>query len=217
VHEPAAREGGCVTCHDPHFSLLPKLQRRPQPDVCLGCHDKEIDVGEKQPLPNMAVLLKENTNHHGPIREGGCSECHQPHASDEFRLLYRAYPKEFYAPFDKDRYGLCFSCHQVDLVQDEAGRGLTGFRDGDTNLHWLHVNREKGRTCRACHEVHASKRPFHMRKAVPFGSGGWLLEINFEKKPKGGTCLPACHKRRDYDRGGSEAPTEPSEKGQGVQ
>jgi predicted CXXCH cytochrome family protein len=205
VHEPAARDGGCVTCHDPHYAMLPKLQKRPQPDICLNCHDREIEMVDGPPLPDMARLLEENPNHHGPIREGGCTECHQPHAADHFRLLFLDYPPDFYAPFDRGRYALCFSCHQIDLVLEESGTGLTGFRDGDRNLHWVHVNREKGRTCRACHEVHASQHPFHIRESVPFGAGGWLLEINFEKSEDGGSCLPACHKRRTYVRGAPAA------------
>ena len=81
-----------------------------------------------------------------------------------------------------------------------GGTGLTQFRDGDRNLHYVHVNREKGRTCRACHEVHASKRPAHIREAVPYGSGNWMLEINFEQTPQGGSCTPACHVMRSYTR-----------------
>ena len=61
-----------------------------------------------------------------------------------------------YLAFAIERYDLCFSCHVSDLVKDKSGRGLTQFRNGDLNLHWLHVNREKGRNCRSCHQTHAS-------------------------------------------------------------
>jgi predicted CXXCH cytochrome family protein len=158
----------------------------------------------------MAALLEENPDHHGPIRDGGCTACHQPHGSAHPRLLLKEYPAEFYAPFAMERYDLCFSCHVSDLVKDKSGRGLTQFRNGDLNLHWLHVNQEKGRTCRACHEVHASQRPFHIRESVPFGSAGWMLAINYTRTEDGGSCLPACHKLRAYDRttpaGGETAP-----------
>lgn len=200
THGPAADPGGCVECHNPHFTRLPRLQRQPQPDVCLRCHDKELQARDGRTLTNMLALLTENPDHHGPIREGACTGCHQPHAGQRFGMLYQEYPKEFYAPYSAERYQLCFSCHMSDMVKDPGGTGLTGFRDGDLNLHWLHVNREKGRTCRACHEVHASKRPFHIREEVPFGPGGWLLPIKFERTENGGTCLPGCHRDRDYDR-----------------
>lgn len=199
-HAPALEEGGCVKCHTPHFSSLPKLQKEAQPDLCLNCHNAALPLESGEKLTNMAKLLAENPDHHGPIREGACTACHRPHGGDIFRLLYKAYPPEFYAPFDEKRYELCFSCHLTDMVEKRNGRGVTGFRNGDLNLHWVHVNREKGRTCRACHEVHASKRPFHIREAVPFGRGGWELPINYTKTDTGGQCAPGCHKLRTYNR-----------------
>jgi predicted CXXCH cytochrome family protein len=207
VHEVVHDDEGCVQCHDPHFTELPYLQRRSQPGLCLSCHDRPVATPDGRVLTDMARLLADNPDHHGPIREGGCTACHQPHAADHFRLLLQEYPPEFYAPFEARRYALCFSCHLPDMVTDPSGTGLTSFRDGDRNLHWLHVNQDKGRTCRACHEVHASRRPFHIRETVPFGSGGWLLEINFERGEDGGTCTPACHKARAYRR----SPPEPSD------
>ncbi len=200
VHGPAKGQGGCVSCHSPHFSSLPRLQKAVQPDLCLRCHDKQIKAEDGRLITNMADLLRDNPDHHGPILQGACTACHEPHASDHYRLLFSEYPAEFYAPFDIERYELCFSCHMSDLVLDESGTGLTGFREGDHNLHWLHVNTEKGRTCRACHEVHGSKRPFHVRESVPYGERGWLLEINFEKTSSGGMCSPACHRTRGYSR-----------------
>lgn len=205
IHGPVETEGGCAQCHDPHFTELPKLQRSPQPDLCLDCHDTAVKTPDGRTLSDMAAWLEENPNHHGPVKDGNCTACHQPHAAGFFRLLFKEYPPEFYAPFDLKRYELCFSCHQADLVLEESGMGLTQFRQGDRNLHWLHVNKKKkGRTCRACHEVHASKRPFHIRESVPFGSGGWMLDINYEQSERGGSCAPACHKKRTYDRSGME-------------
>ncbi len=77
----------------------------------------------------------------------------------------------------------------------------TDFRNGDTNLHFLHVNKEKGRTCRACHDTHGSNRPKHVTEGVPFGS--WEIPINFQETPKGGSCAPGCHAERDYYNDGS--------------
>ncbi|MBL4809678.1 MAG: cytochrome c3 family protein [Phycisphaerales bacterium] len=210
IHAPAQAKGGCTDCHNPHFSVLPKLQKQTQPDLCLSCHDKPMITSDGRTLIDMKTFLEENTNHHGPIRDGSCTMCHHPHASQEQNLLIQAYPKEFYAPFGIKQYQLCFTCHQSDLVMEESGTGLTRFRQGDQNLHWLHVNQEKGRTCRACHEVHASNRPAHIRESVPFGSIGWLLDINFEERTNGGFCAPACHKERTYDRTGITAPEKPA-------
>src|SRR5262249_62159339 len=73
----------------------------------------------------MATVLKENPDHHGPIREGMCTGCHDPHASPRFRLLAAEYPADFYAAFDLERYHLCFTCHQQEMVTRAAGRGVT--------------------------------------------------------------------------------------------
>lgn len=200
IHGAVQEDGGCTTCHSPHASKLPSLQRGTEPASCLKCHDKEIKTADGTTLVNMAKLLQQNPDKHGPIREGACTACHDPHAGKHFRLLSEDYPKAFYAPFQLDTFKLCFKCHIQDLVLKESAKGLTQFRDGDRNLHFVHVNQEKGRTCRACHEVHASKRPVHIREAVPFGTSGWMLEINFRKTEGGGSCAPGCHAERAYDR-----------------
>ncbi|MCA9285373.1 MAG: cytochrome c3 family protein [Phycisphaerales bacterium] len=208
VHGAVMAEGGCTGCHEPHSSRLASLQRGNQPEICLDCHNVSLETADGEPIVNMVKLLADNPDHHGPIREGNCTSCHEAHAAEHFRLLKEDYPPEFYAPFNIDTFKLCFMCHQPDLVLKENGTGLTGFRNGARNLHWLHVNQQKGRTCRACHEVHASKRPAHIREAVPFGSGGWLLEINFEQNEHGGSCSPGCHSPKSYAR--DDAPPLPT-------
>lgn len=217
VHGAITQPGGCTGCHEPHQSRLPKLQRGTEPGICLGCHGEDLKDESGHQLTNMRQLLATNTDHHGPIREGVCTACHNPHAGDHFRLLIEDYPPEFYAPFTMDTFKLCFKCHIPDLVLKPAGRGLTQFRDGDKNLHFLHVNQEKGRTCRACHEVHASKRPAHIREAVPFGSAGWMLEINYERNAQGGSCAPGCHTERAYNRERALNPAPASLGSSGVQ
>lgn len=216
VHGPAKGPGGCLDCHNTHTSELPKLQKAVQPQSCLSCHNQKLKDEDGKALTDMAELLKENPEQHGPIREGSCTACHNPHAGQRFRLLTHDYPPEFYAPFKIERYALCFDCHIPQLVLAENGRGLTRFRKGDQNLHWLHVNKEKGRTCRACHEVHASKHAFHIRESVPFGESGWMLEINFEPTKTGGSCSPGCHRKAEYDRGAEAAPSPDSVKPGGL-
>ena len=158
----------------------------------------------------MATLLKGNPRHHGPIRDGQCTPCHIAHASQYFARLIKDYPKSFYVSFDTKAYALCFECHVEKLVTDEQGIGATGFRDKERNLHFVHVNKEiRGRSCRACHEVHASSRPFHIRETTPFGSHGWKIEINHTALPTGGMCSPGCHEARAYDRGEDELPKPP--------
>ncbi len=201
VHGAMKQDQACSNCHDPHLSKLQKLEKKAQPQQCLDCHDRPLQTPDGRTLTDMATLLKDNPEHHGPIRLGACTACHEPHASKELKLLAAAYPPDFYAKFDADLYRLCFACHTPDLVLKPEASAPTGFSDGKRNLHWLHVNQEKGRTCRACHEVHASRQPFHIRDSVPFGPGGWSIKIKFTQTPSGGTCRTDCHLERSYNHG----------------
>jgi predicted CXXCH cytochrome family protein len=149
-------------------------------------------------LGDIATLLKNNKDWHGPVRDDGCSGCHAAHGGKNFRLLAEAYPPKFYAPFNPDNYTLCFTCHEASLVTEQNTRTLTEFRDGDRNLHYLHVNKaDRGRTCRACHDVHASPNPRHIRDSVPYGQ--WDMPVNFQKSETGGSCAPGCHAKAAYD------------------
>lgn len=196
-HAPAKGSDGCVLCHTPHGSDNPALLRSQQKDLCLGCHSEALQ--EPEPVANIGALLEKNPEWHGPIREGGCTGCHDPHGGKEFRLLVEAYPENFYSPYQPDNYTLCFTCHEQDAMEAQYTKTLTGFRDGDVNLHFLHVNKAKrGRTCRACHEVHASRNKRHLSDAVPYGE--WDMPIGFEQSENGGFCTPGCHAAFGYDR-----------------
>jgi predicted CXXCH cytochrome family protein len=195
---------GCLNCHAGHGSNLPRLLARPLLDSCLECHDRPVPDRNGGELPDFAELLHDNPYYHGPVRRADCSSCHEPHASPNFRLLRKLYPREFYLPdFDIERYDLCFQCHFKELVLVERGPGITRFRHGDVNLHYRHVNREKSRTCRACHAVHASKKPAHLVETFTFGE--WKeAPLGYEKLPGGGSCAPACHRKVAYIRGSKE-------------
>ncbi len=198
THDAVKMDRQCLNCHEPHVAeLRPQLRGATMP-LCLQCHDREVP-SPGGPLQNIKAWLARNPDAHGPIRQQDCVACHRPHASDRFRLLKQDYPPKFYSPFDPRNYELCFTCHQPDLVKADRTSTLTGFRDGDRNLHFLHVNRpEKGRTCRACHEVHSSTKPKHIRENVPYGA--WALPINYEANANGGRCAPGCHVPREYKR-----------------
>lgn len=188
----------CLNCHDPHAADQPRQLRAVTAELCFGCHDRVVET-PTGPIMNMKAWLADNPVVHGPIRQGDCAACHNPHGSDNFRILRRPYPRQFYAPFSGEQYALCFGCHEPTLATEPATTTLTGFRNGDKNLHFVHVNRpDKGRTCRACHETHASRRPKQIRDSVPFGR--WELPTNYEKTETGGRCAPGCHVPRGYDR-----------------
>jgi predicted CXXCH cytochrome family protein len=150
-------------------------------------------------MTNYRKLLAENKVWHDPVKAKDCSACHRTHGGDNFRLLVAPYPEKFYAPYDPKNYALCYGCHNERVASEPQTTTLTGFRDGSKNLHYIHVNKERGRTCRACHEVHASQQDHHIREQVPFGSKGWMLKIGFTKLPDGGTCTKTCHDTRTYN------------------
>jgi predicted CXXCH cytochrome family protein len=197
-HSPVVEEAACMSCHDPHAAQESSLLLANGLDICLKCHDKTVKAGQKD-LADMKQLLESNPEHHGPIQDKYCSGCHDPHSSPYYRLLTNDYPKGFYSPYFASKYALCLRCHESGLAKEERTTTLTGFRDGDRNLHFVHVNKtSNGRTCRSCHEVHASVSPEYIGQTVPFGN--WKLPIKFAKTDSGGSCEPGCHEAQKYDR-----------------
>lgn len=198
AHHPVMNDRSCVSCHDPHASSFDYGLIYQSMEVCLSCHDKELGEGD-QKIANIGALLKSNPNHHGPVAQKDCTACHSPHGSGNFRMLTDAFPEKFYNTFEEDTFALCFECHDVELLEDEETDEATEFRNGERNLHYLHVNREvKGRSCRACHDPHASSYPKQIANTVPFGQ--WAIPLQYEKTESGGSCAPGCHKLYKYDR-----------------
>ncbi|WP_136810113.1 cytochrome c3 family protein [Desulfosediminicola flagellatus] len=217
-HRPVESETSCLHCHAPHATFFDSHLLAEPLDLCLHCHDKEVTAYDGATLVNMKEILKNNTIHHGPIKEKNCSGCHSPHGSDFYRILLAEYPKDFYTDtFDKNAYNLCFNCHESAVLQERETTTLTNFRDGKRNLHYLHINKsEKGRTCRACHEIHASNQFNHIRESVPYGKIKWPLKLQYEAQfadvdngipcnmpnascvKSGGSCV-ACHNTKFYE------------------
>jgi predicted CXXCH cytochrome family protein len=185
VHGPIMSEKSCASCHSPHASDGEKLMEKSGKDLCLGCHPE--------------VLKKTYKTLHGPIEDGTCTACHNPHGSSYDSLLNKEFSGDFYVPYTEESYGLCFSCHERDMLRFPDTSFATGFRDGKRNLHFLHVNRKKsGRNCIACHSVHGSEHEKLIKERVTFGK--WKFSLNFEKTETGGSCSPGCHQPYSYDR-----------------
>jgi predicted CXXCH cytochrome family protein len=183
-HKPAA-EGNCIACHSPHYSDRPNLLIDKTDAICYKCHEKN-NVWEKRRFQ------------HGPVVQGNCTACHNPHGSDNAFILRLPFPHKFYTEYEKGKYGLCFLCHKESLVTVEKTKTITNFRNGETNLHRLHVNQKKGRTCRACHDVHASNQEGRIRDEFLFGKVS--IQLEYSKTQTGGSCIPGCHIERSYDR-----------------
>ena len=203
-HGAIGRPNKCQECHDPHGSNTERMIKAPTvKDMCLSCHNQKLKTDETgYELDNLAKHLQKNPDHHGPIQWNDCAVCHNPHGSDNFRMLNKPFPEKFYAKFDKNNL-LCLNCHEPEKFTDQKTTTMTNFRNGDKNIHYVHVaSTDKGRTCRACHDFHGSSgkenAPHHLREKTQFG------KINFPLRyiptENGGSCAPACHARRHYDR-----------------
>ncbi len=198
-HGAIRQKKSCVNCHDPHASDYDKQLKGETMDICLSCHKRKIKTPSGRYILNMKKWLRENPELHGPILlDGDCAACHNPHGSNNWRMLRQPFPSTFYTSFRKEKYALCFQCHDEELVLTKTTDSATGFRNGTKNLHYVHVNQKKGRRCVVCHDAHGSKGPKHIRETTRFGE--WDLPINFKIKENGGRCAPGCHFPREYNR-----------------
>lgn len=185
IHPPIKSEHACASCHAPHSSEMEKLLPKSGKDFCLDCHTD--------------LIKKKQTVLHGPIKDGQCTPCHDPHGTAEDKLLIKSFPRDFYVSYTEKEFQLCFSCHNRDLLRNPTTGYATQFRDGERNLHYIHVNRkEKGRNCKSCHVIHAGETPKLIADGVPFGK--WNLPLRYVKTETGGSCAPGCHKKYSYDR-----------------
>ena len=200
-HDVTLKGKACSNCHNPHGANVEHLLISLPYDLCVTCHGNEgVLDHEGLELTNFKMLLAENPEHHGPVKAKDCSACHNPHGEEYFRLLKQQYPPKFYSSYNPEFYALCFNCHEERVFEEPRTETLTLFRNGDKNLHYIHVSKmERGRTCRACHEVHAAKQKHHIRDGVPYGSKGWVLEIRYSPTPFGGECGKNCHDSRSYN------------------
>jgi predicted CXXCH cytochrome family protein len=196
VHPAVNIKKQCTNCHSPHSSNEKKMLTANKKELCLGCHDREEVIFGKK-ITNIKQLLKTSKVIH-PAIVGGCTSCHKPHASTENFLLIGAYPAGQYAEGKKDNYAVCWECHDSDLLELASTSTATSFRDGERNLHFVHMNGKKGRSCSICHDSHATKREHLIVDKVPFGE--WEMPINYIPSETGGSCFPGCHQQYQYTR-----------------
>lgn len=178
VHQ--ALSMGCPACHSgidartvPHkkTNTLAKGLSSEQPDLCYGCHEKElfakknvhpaIDMGctgchNPHSSKNVRLLVSEvpalcltchdkagfsRKNVHPPVASGDCTTCHSPHSSDMIALLAKK-PVE-----------VCLQCHP-----DSAEHGNHAPRSGDKEPE---DPTQPGRPfyCGSCHNPHSTNSP----------------------------------------------------------
>lgn len=190
-------QGECLSCHDAHGSSGSFLLQMPDPDLCLACHERDFRTDSTLTLNIRRLVVGRNTPHTA-IDLGGCLGCHRSHGSDVRALLVDRYPEEDYLPASAENFALCFLCHDPELMNAPETDGSTGFRNGSQNLHWLHINGNKGRNCRMCHNIHGSPRAFLVEERIGFGN--WEMQMNFIAEDQGGSCMPGCHGKFSYRR-----------------
>jgi predicted CXXCH cytochrome family protein len=186
-HDAMTKEMACAECHKAHDNKFGHMLRKPATDLCYTCHDK---------MQNQVEAAKFK---HRPVADKSCLSCHTPHNSNHSGLLFADFPSGMSAAYSPAAYAVCFSCHSAKITRERYTTSDTDFRNGRLNLHYLHVNKERGgQTCRACHNDHAGSQPKLIRDKEPFGS--WEALLRYKKSDTGGSCLAGCHGEYSYDR-----------------
>ena len=198
VHGALRKELPCKSCHTAHASDKEALLRAKQPELCLTCHKEEITFHDRQ-IVNIGNILQTAESVHPPVEDDDCTACHQLHSETYPFLLTDAFPKSNYARINSEEsYALCFNCHDSEIILKKETTSATEFRNGKLNLHFLHVNREKSRSCSNCHDAHGAAQESLIAEKVHFGN--WFMPVHYKKTDNGGSCLTGCHEEKFYKR-----------------
>ena len=197
IHNAINLEKKCMNCHSPHSSTHYSLLLQEEIILCLSCHNKKIKSDDKI-IENISKKIEVEEEAHPPVVMDGCSTCHNPHSSQSGSLLLDKFPTGNYASGFEDNYSLCFTCHDEEAFTEEVTNEDTEFRNGSTNLHFVHVNKDKSRSCANCHDVHGSKNEHLISEEMSFGK--IKMKLNFRVTETGGSCSPGCHNQKNYKR-----------------
>jgi len=133
LHWPVVGKDGCLNCHNPHASAQQGLLKAAPVQLCGTCHADTIQRQEK------------STTKHPPIKEGMCTACHAPHASDNVFLAVNASTVE-----------LCGSCHDyMKHSTHPIGEKIIDKRNKNLIVQ-----------CLSCHRSHGTE----FKKMIPFGT-----------------------------------------------
>jgi predicted CXXCH cytochrome family protein len=137
----------CGTCHKPNSTELIKPERQ----LCTMCHSKDL-----------ATDPTDGSQLHGAVKQGMCTGCHNPHASDS---------KKAYWKDEKLAYA-CFTCHSSVEYQVTATHRHKPVEGLDCmSCHKPHMSKEskllvksEDEICKQCHKEHALMHPM-LKKA----------------------------------------------------
>lgn len=194
VHHPVLQGERCEQCHDPHGSTIPGMLKEPATRTCLNCHGTDVHATDGRTL----AAIPEPGESQSKGGHGSCGPCHTVHGGSDEALMRARASMVPIGSFQASNYAMCFGCHDQSIADE---RGATWFRDGDRNLHALHLRAgDQSRGCAACHVVHAAAEPRLIAKQVKFEGSGWQMEMRFELTRKGGRCGAGCHEALEYSR-----------------
>ncbi|MCF6330922.1 MAG: cytochrome c3 family protein [Sulfurimonas sp.] len=158
THAPAAN-WRCIDCHDGKTAEYNMdlegeskyLARDPIKTNCASCHDK--------------VTKWENNKYtHGPVNDGRCVRCHDPHGSDN----------EFF--LRKPIWDICTTCHAEKADGKHVVSSFVFSRNSGAHPTRSDTAKDPARperefTCTSCHNPHGSSGIYLLRMngSVPFG------------------------------------------------
>jgi predicted CXXCH cytochrome family protein len=181
----------CRICHK--YMATGQVVHPPVQASCLSCHTEPHRKEQKHPLglfeEGAALCLRCHPEYeasgvpyvHAPVEPGNamgpCTACHNPHSSDNPRLLEQTVPDLCYSCHDRKKFtgksvhahvkaGQCTACHdphmsgQGGLLKGAAGRSC--FRchsDAEFNSSVRHAVASSG-NCSRCHDPHSSAHTF---------------------------------------------------------
>jgi predicted CXXCH cytochrome family protein len=194
VHAVMNEESSCSKCHSPHASNESSILISKERELCLSCHNKEYS-SEFGTIKNIKEHIDQHKFVHEPVKEG-CSSCHNPHAEKYPFLLKDFMTPTMYAPANTRNFQLCYNCHDEEAMKIKSGNLSTNFRNGNQNLHYVHLKGDKARNCNICHDVHAADGEHLIKTKTWFGQ--WEMPIGYEPNLNGGSCLTGCHEKKEY-------------------
>ena len=146
IHWPAISKDGCLNCHNPHAAPAKGLLKAPMITLCGGCHEDTIKRQER------------SVTKHEPVKEGVCTACHDPHASNNVLLTKGATIVD-----------LCGNCHDWQKHSSHPlGEKILDKRNKNLSLQ-----------CLSCHRSHGTE----YKGMLPFATTSDLcVQCHFEYK-----------------------------------